>query len=41
MKRLGVGSIVGGATIPSLGVLNPELFPTSRRGLANGLGDTD
>jgi MFS family permease len=32
-----VGSIVGGATIPSLGVLNPELFPTSRRGLANGL----
>jgi MFS family permease len=32
-----VGSIVGGATIPSIGVLNPELFPTSRRGLANGL----
>jgi MFS family permease len=32
-----VGSIVGGATIPSLGVLNPELFPTSRRGLANGI----
>ena len=27
-----VGSIVGGATIPALGVLNPELFPTSRRG---------
>jgi MFS family permease len=32
-----IGSAVGGATIPSLGVLNPELFPTSRRGLANGL----
>lgn len=31
-----VGSIVGGATIPALGVYGPELFPTSLRGRANG-----
>jgi len=31
------GTIVGAATIPALGVYGPELFPTSRRGLANGL----
>ena len=30
------GSIVGGATIPALGVYGPELFPTSLRGRANG-----
>ena len=32
-----VGSIVGGATIPALGVYGPELFPTSLRGKANGI----
>ncbi len=32
-----LGTIVGAATIPALGVYGPELFPTSRRGLANGL----
>jgi len=31
-----VGSIVGGATVPALGVYGPELFPTSLRGRANG-----
>ncbi|MGH9178602.1 MAG: MFS transporter, partial [Acidimicrobiales bacterium] len=31
-----VGSVVGGATIPALGVYGPELFPTSLRGRANG-----
>lgn len=31
-----VASIVGGATIPALGVYGPELFPTSLRGKANG-----
>jgi len=31
-----VGSIVGSATIPALGVYGPELFPTSLRGRANG-----
>ncbi|HET7488023.1 MAG TPA: MFS transporter [Acidimicrobiales bacterium] len=31
-----VGSIVGAATIPALGVYGPELFPTSLRGKANG-----
>ena len=31
-----IGSIVGGATIPALGVYGPELFPTSLRGRANG-----
>ncbi|MFN8053097.1 MAG: MFS transporter [Acidimicrobiales bacterium] len=31
------GSVVGGAVIPSLGALLPELFPTLRRGAANGL----
>ncbi|HEX2700548.1 MAG TPA: MFS transporter [Acidimicrobiales bacterium] len=29
-------SVVGGATIPALGVYGPELFPTATRGLANG-----
>jgi MFS family permease len=32
-----LGTLVGAATIPALGVYGPELFPTSRRGLANGL----
>ena len=32
-----VGSVVGGATIPALGVYGPELFPTSLRGRANGV----
>ena len=32
-----VGSIVGAATIPALGVYGPELFPTSLRGRANGV----
>lgn len=31
------GSVVGGATIPALGVYGPELFPTSLRGRANGV----
>ncbi len=31
-----VGSTVGAATIPSIGVLGPELFPTRRRATANG-----
>ena len=31
-----VGSVVGAATIPALGVYGPELFPTSLRGRANG-----
>lgn len=31
-----VGSIIGSATIPALGVYGPELFPTSLRGRANG-----
>ena len=31
------GSVVGGATIPALGVYGPELFPTSLRGKANGI----
>lgn len=31
-----VGSVVGGATIPALGVYGPELFPTALRGRANG-----
>ncbi len=31
-----LGSVVGGATIPALGVYGPELFPTSLRGRANG-----
>lgn len=33
----GLATIIGAATIPALGVYGPELFPTSRRGLANGL----
>ena len=32
-----IGSVVGGATIPALGVYGPELFPTSLRGRANGV----
>lgn len=32
-----VGSIVGGATIPALGVYGPELFPTGVRARANGM----
>lgn len=32
-----VGSIVGAAVVPSLGALQAELFPTMRRGTANGL----
>ena len=32
-----VGSMVGAAVVPSLGALLPELFPTLRRGAANGL----
>lgn len=32
-----IGSVVGGATIPALGVYGPELFPTSLRGRANGI----
>lgn len=32
-----VGSVVGAATVPALGVYGPELFPTSMRGKANGI----
>ncbi|HEX9969286.1 MAG TPA: MFS transporter, partial [Acidimicrobiales bacterium] len=32
-----VGSIVGAAAVPALGVYGPELFPTGLRGKANGL----
>lgn len=32
-----LGSVVGAATIPALGVYGPELFPTGLRGRANGL----
>ena len=32
-----VGSVVGSATVPALGVYGPELFPTSLRGRANGV----
>jgi MFS family permease len=32
-----VGSIIGAAAIPALGVYGPELFPTSLRGRANGV----
>ena len=32
-----IGAIVGAATVPSLGVYGPELFPTSFRGRANGI----
>ena len=32
-----LSTIIGAAAIPALGVYGPELFPTSRRGLANGL----
>ena len=32
-----LGSVLGAATVPALGVYGPELFPTSLRGRANGL----
>lgn len=32
-----VGSFVGAACVPGIGVLSPELFPTGRRGTAAGL----
>ena len=32
-----IASIVGGLTVPALGVYGPELFPTSLRGRANGV----
>lgn len=32
-----VGSIIGAATVPALGVYGPELFPTSLRGRASGV----
>jgi len=32
-----VGSTIGAATLPALGVYGPELFPTSLRGRANGV----
>ncbi len=32
-----VGTIVGAAIVPALGVYGPELFPTSLRGRANGI----
>lgn len=32
-----VGSVVGAATVPALGVYGPELFPTKLRGKANGI----
>jgi predicted MFS family arabinose efflux permease len=32
-----VGSVLGAATVPALGVYGPELFPTSLRGKANAL----
>lgn len=31
------GTVLGSAVIPALGVYGPELFPTSRRAMANGL----
>jgi MFS family permease len=32
-----VGTVIGAAAIPALGVYGPELFPTGLRGRANGL----
>jgi MFS family permease len=32
-----LGALVGAALVPTLGVMNPEMFPTARRGFANGL----
>ena len=32
-----IGSIVGAASVPALGVYGPELFPTALRGRANGV----
>ena len=31
-----IGSVIGGATLPALGVYGPELFPTGVRARANG-----
>lgn len=32
-----VGSVIGAAAVPALGVYGPELFPTGARGAANGI----
>jgi MFS family permease len=32
-----IGGIIGGLTVPALGVYRPELFPTALRGKAAGL----
>jgi MFS family permease len=32
-----LGAVIGGATLPALGVYGPELFPTGVRARANGL----
>ena len=32
-----IGSVIGAATVPALGVYGPELFPTSLRGRSNGV----
>lgn len=32
-----IGSMIAAATVPALGVYGPELFPTSKRGRANGI----
>ncbi|HSL56721.1 MAG TPA: MFS transporter [Acidimicrobiales bacterium] len=32
-----LGSMIAAATVPALGVYGPELFPTSKRGRANGI----
>jgi MFS family permease len=32
-----IGTVVGTAIIPALGVYGPELFPTAQRGRANGI----
>ncbi|MCB1002611.1 MAG: MFS transporter, partial [Acidimicrobiales bacterium] len=32
-----VGSVVGAAAVPALGVYGPELFPTTSRGRTNGI----
>lgn len=32
-----IGSVVGAATVPALGVYGPELFPTAMRSKANGI----
>jgi predicted MFS family arabinose efflux permease len=33
----GIGSLIGAAAVPALGVYGPELFPTGARGAANGI----